>query len=352
MSDTEQTVKLLVDLLRAKVVDFDAQPPLEWDAEGHDVTWSSPDGVKYAQTLTLTPYDTEWRRMLKIRALTGWIREMGTNVSKPIVCGTEADIRKVMGYSHIADKAVEALNDEITTALLGVPVESGLRVEAYHAVRREAQAAHVKAHAEMMTEVLTPVASEFAAKHGLPAPTLSFETGPAPEPGSYSNTFGGGMTAEAFESAVREIREQMEGKPLFDAPKPIDPSAIRARADKATPGPWAQEYFQGTVMLPGSIGEPMGHEATRDDHLFMGHARTDVPALLDVIDVLARLLLNPDWQLEKDGRLFLAYRPEEVIEALAALGLDTVEKRDAARSKLSWSGGGSLRATDTKPVGG
>ena len=149
---------------------------------------------------------------------------------------------------------------------------------------------------------------------------------------------------------------------IYKVPEPIDPAAIRQRADKATPGPWAQEFFHGTVMLPGSIGEPMGHEATRDDHLFMGHARTDVPALLDVIDVLARLLLNAEGQIGippaeprpgvDDHDLLLTYRCDEVIDALALLGLDTVEKRDAARAKLSWSGGGSLRATDTKPVGG
>ena len=254
MSDTEQTLRLLIDLLKAKVVDFESEPPLTWDADVHEVTWTSHSGTKYLHTLTLTPYDTEGRGALKIRALTDWVREMGTHVR----------LEKAGIYSNIPS--------------------------------------------------------------------------------------GGNMTREALDSAISYIREQA-GTPIFKVPKPIDPVAIRARADAAYPGPWAQEFFHGTVMLPGAIGEPMGHEATREDHVFIGHARTDVPALLDVIDVLARLLLNPGHEIEYEGERVFTYRPGEVIEALAALGLDTVEKRDAARSKLSWSGGGSLGTTDTKPVG-
>jgi hypothetical protein len=132
-------------------------------------------------------------------------------------------------------------------------------------------------------------------------------------------------------------------EPIYKVSTPIDPAAIRARADAARPAPWIHEYFHGTVMLPGAIGEPFGCESTRDDMVFIGYAREDVPALLDVIDVLARLLLNPGHEIEYEGERVFTYRPGEVIEALAALGLDTVEKRDAARGKLSWSGGGSLR---------
>jgi len=123
----------------------------------------------------------------------------------------------------------------------------------------------------------------------------------------------------------------------------IDPAAIRARVHKTTDGPWIQEWHHGTIMLPGTIGEPMGKESTRADLEFIGHARSDVPALLDVIDVLARLLLNPTYEIEFNEERVLTYRPEEVIEAMKTLGLNTEEKRAEARVKLSWQGGGSLR---------
>ena len=341
MSDSEQTLKLLIDILRAKVVDFNSEPPLELDADGHEVTWKTHEGVAWHQTLTLTPYNVEARRSLKIRALTDWIREMGTHVRleprpAPVSCGTEADIREAMGYSHIADKAVEYLDLD-------------KEVAERHAIRAKAQADHVKATSEAMTEALAPVAAEFAAKHGLEAPSLSFEQRPCP-PGSYAGSFdysniprGEALPRENFERAVREMREQADGLPLFGPPVQVDPAAIRARANAARPAPWIHEYFHGTVMLPGAIGEPFGCESTRDDMVFIGYAREDVPQLLDVIDVLARLLLNPGHEIEYEGERVFTYRPGEVIEALAALGLDTVEKRDAARSKLSWSGGGSLR---------
>jgi len=178
-------------------------------------------------------------------------------------------------------------------------------------------------------------------------------------PGPYSNMGGGGMTEEALKSAVDYILEQRDN-PMLLQPEPrdplppalydqlykqptIDPAAIRARVDKTTEGPWIQEGFYGTLVLPGTIGEPMGKESTTADLEFIGHARTDVPALLDVIDVLARLLLNPTYEIEFNEERVLTYRPEEVIEAMKTLGLDTEEKRADARVKLSWQGGGSLK---------
>jgi hypothetical protein len=274
---------------------------------------------------------------------------------EPVAYRTEADIREAMGYSHIADKAVEYL-------------DLHKEVAERRAIRAKAQAEHLKASGEAMTAALSPLAVEFAAKHGLPVPTLSFDTGPTTEPGSYSNTFSGsGMTAEAFASAARDMREQMDGKPLnlqptqgepmppvlhkmlFDPPNPIDPAAIRQRVERATAAPWVSRGLHGSLILPGAMGEnAMGFEATHADFTFIGHAREDVPGLLDVIDVLARLLLNPEWQLEYQERIFFCYRPEEIVEALSALGLDTQEKRDAARAKLSWQGGGTLGSAKEK----
>jgi hypothetical protein len=145
---------------------------------------------------------------------------------------------------------------------------------------------------------------------------------------------------------------------LYKKPATVDPAAIRARADAARRPPWVHELFHGTVVLPGSIGEPFGFEATRADLAFIASARSDVPELLDVIDVLARLLLNAECQIgidrelvdklaePRDDRdnhtLLFTYRCEEVIDALALLGLDTEEKRNTARAKLSWAGGGTL----------
>lgn len=139
---------------------------------------------------------------------------------------------------------------------------------------------------------------------------------------------------------------------LYKEPVPVDIAAIHERVGKTTCGPWIQEGFHGTLVLPGSIGEPFGKEATPGDLAFTGHARTDVPQLLDVLDVFARLLLNPDHEIEYNCERVFTYRPHEVIEALALIGLDTEEKRAEARTKLSWAGGGTLGFSDTKPVGG
>jgi hypothetical protein len=69
----------------------------------------------------------------------------------------------------------------------------------------------------------------------------------------------------------------------------LDIDGIRARAEKATPGPWA---------TPREIGDPyevivIDHEGCdvwpwyqEDDMIFAYKARTDIPALLDYIDKL------------------------------------------------------------------
>jgi hypothetical protein len=140
---------------------------------------------------------------------------------------------------------------------------------------------------------------------------------------------------------------------IFNPPKPVDPAAIRQRAERATAAPWVSRGLHGSLILPGAMGEnAMGFEATHADFNFIGHAREDVPELLDVVDALARLLLNAEGQIGippaapregvDDHDILLTYRCDEVVDALALLGLDTKEKRDEARRKLSWAGGGTL----------
>ena len=66
----------------------------------------------------------------------------------------------------------------------------------------------------------------------------------------------------------------------------IDVKAIRARADKATPGPWAYyergcREFGYDLTLPSGI---RGAYEQEEDVAFIAHARDDVPALLDALD--------------------------------------------------------------------
>jgi len=72
----------------------------------------------------------------------------------------------------------------------------------------------------------------------------------------------------------------------------IDLTAIRARADKATPGPWTREECGNDTRICGGDEVLFDNEwgsATGQDWLdaaFIAAARTDVPALCDEVESL------------------------------------------------------------------
>jgi hypothetical protein len=70
-------------------------------------------------------------------------------------------------------------------------------------------------------------------------------------------------------------------------------SLIRARAQKATPGPWEFFYVSGDVntkteSICGLYGD-RGEDALRIDGAFIAHARTDIELLCDIAEAAARL---------------------------------------------------------------
>ncbi len=167
--------------------------------------------------------------------------------------------------------------------------------------------------------------------------------------------------------------------------KPIDLNAIRARVDAATPGPWVDD---GDERLPRPIGPfvrdedddargrydgivslSVALEASKltdaehdrryeleqsaevlrgwDDGSVMGevdfvvHAREDLPALLDLVDLQMRALLRIEADRREDGALACCGYSEEHAEdcaldaALTAAGLPTQSERDAARAEIA-----------------
>lgn len=81
-------------------------------------------------------------------------------------------------------------------------------------------------------------------------------------------------------------------------------TAMRARADAATAGPWCTdgwEIYQGTEYYAGAtwIGETCDRNdvsKSEADAAFAAAARTDVPALLDLLDQALRILRqHQDW---------------------------------------------------------
>ncbi len=83
----------------------------------------------------------------------------------------------------------------------------------------------------------------------------------------------------------------------------LDVAAVRARCEAATAGPW-EPYFtvhgdpfvvSGRFLFPGDILATVSIAAEdygRADALFIAHARTDVPALLDRLAVCEEGLAN------------------------------------------------------------
>lgn len=164
----------------------------------------------------------------------------------------------------------------------------------------------------------------------------------------------------------------------------IDLKAIRERAEKATKGPWyatdaTDRSYTGLCEADHRDEEPSApFTVTREptkagwdtdggygqygicehDAAFIAAAREDVPALLGLVDELTRALLDAEQELDPlrtleqrvrdlgDGKTeetllvdfvladlddIRSKRPSLVDAALTAAGLDTTEKRDAAR---------------------
>lgn len=93
----------------------------------------------------------------------------------------------------------------------------------------------------------------------------------------------------------------------------LDLEAIRARANAATEGPWAPwfdldgaPHMAGLLMVGNADGvipdgehgvggvdiNPIAHTYTPEDREFIAHARTDIPALLDLVDTHAKAVRN------------------------------------------------------------
>ena len=83
--------------------------------------------------------------------------------------------------------------------------------------------------------------------------------------------------------------------------------AVRERADKATAGPWFADHDQredgadqviGNGVTVAFIATPL--EEHEDDTDFIAHSRTDVPALLDLVETLAGALAKVRVGLESN----------------------------------------------------
>lgn len=94
----------------------------------------------------------------------------------------------------------------------------------------------------------------------------------------------------------------------------IDVKAIRERADKATPGPWAYyergcREFGYDLTLPSGIRGAYEQEADAD---FIVHAREDVPALCDRVDQLEAIEALTRAAYKRGADRFRAAHPEYI----------------------------------------
>lgn len=115
----------------------------------------------------------------------------------------------------------------------------------------------------------------------------------------------------------------MPDRTLTDA----DVAAIRARAEAATPGPWATDAncdFVGSFATNQHICETAGHGAFAHDMIFIAACRKDIPALLSDRDALLA---------ERDSWRRVAERLErEKLDALARA--ETAERQSVELRKL------------------
>lgn len=117
-------------------------------------------------------------------------------------------------------------------------------------------------------------------------------------------------------------------------------SAIRKRADAATPGPWVSHHVNslgvtiGSYTVPGfgfdDIGRTTWDGLTSNNHDFMAYARDDIPALLDEVERLKSE--NDDLRSQVNSQ---AVSIEVYVEDIAQLQADkrelVVVLRDAVK---------------------
>lgn len=103
-------------------------------------------------------------------------------------------------------------------------------------------------------------------------------------------------------------------------------NAIEARANAATPGPWAAAEYHPKTMLLYPIGNPatqellaypiQGGENSQNNAAFIAHARRDVPALMAHIRELQQELAEAYAELNRyQAQAFrgVAYEPTEEV---------------------------------------
>lgn len=83
-----------------------------------------------------------------------------------------------------------------------------------------------------------------------------------------------------------------------DEPTPLNLDAIKARAERATPGPWETEKpgpFIHTVWhpSPGAPRDEVARFMSPADARFVTHARTDIPLLVAEVERLRSLTVSP-----------------------------------------------------------
>jgi hypothetical protein len=139
----------------------------------------------------------------------------------------------------------------------------------------------------------------------------------------------------------------------------LDVDAIRARADAATPGPWATDPSQcevlintpdyRTLVLLGDHDTRELHPQADADATFLAAAREDIPALLDEVE-----RLRANWhQIEQ----MFADAARSVDESVRAEQRLRSELRDArndlldVRGLLSPNGGDSVLPDDMADIG-
>lgn len=124
----------------------------------------------------------------------------------------------------------------------------------------------------------------------------------------------------------------------------LDLTAIRTRADAATPGPWWRESDNEYVYGMRRDGRPNGEGIvtvsyygrvspnSRVDAEFIAHARHDVTALLDLVDLLQPPTLTPDpWLSHMDQGELLVVRVAELMSA------HSIDPASAAQSPDNFS---------------
>jgi len=91
----------------------------------------------------------------------------------------------------------------------------------------------------------------------------------------------------------------------------LDVNAIRARCEAATPGPWQNDRWEiqtsGCQWVAESCSLDLGDAQSSANGAFIGHARTDVPALLDALvwanGEVDRLTIEADSLADECARL-------------------------------------------------